>query len=95
VLADRWFNSTIVIMDWMVLIQGTRFGTKAELEASEVMILMNKHFRDIDITFKELDWLASVVTWDTDVVYQITGSLVSPCTVLPILCPCFVYCAAG
>jgi hypothetical protein len=95
VLADRWFNSTIVIMNWMILIQGTRFGTKAELEASEVMILMNKHFGNIDITFKELDWLASVVAWGTDVVYQITGSLVSPRTVLPILCPCFAYCAAG
>jgi hypothetical protein len=32
VLADRTFNSTIVIMNWAVLIQGTRFGTKAELE---------------------------------------------------------------
>jgi hypothetical protein len=77
VLADRNFNSTIVIMNWTVLIQGTRFGPKAELEGSEVMILMNKHFGNIDLKCRELDWVASGVAWATDVVYQATGSLVS------------------
>jgi hypothetical protein len=77
VLADRNFNSTIVIMNWVVLIQGTRFGTKAELEGSEVMVLMNKHFENIKLKCRELDWVASGVAWATDVVYQVTGSLVS------------------
>jgi len=78
VLTDRTFNSTVVIMNWTLLIQGTRFGTKADLEASEVMILMNKHFRDIDVKCRELDWAASIVAWATDVVYQITGSVPIP-----------------
>ncbi|KIM73614.1 Glucooligosaccharide oxidase [Piloderma croceum F 1598] len=78
VLADRTFNSTIVIMNWAVLIQGTRFGTKAELEESEVMVLMNKHFENIDLKCRELDWVASGVAWETDVVYQVTGSLPIP-----------------
>jgi hypothetical protein len=98
VLADRGFNSTVVIMNWALLIQGTRFGTKAELEASEVMILMNNHFGNIDVKSRELDWAASGVAWATDVVYQITGSVVSLRTcvaVLFVLWLCFVYCAVG
>ena len=77
VLADRDFNSTIVVMNRLVLIQGTRFGTQAELEASEVVILMKKCFGDVDLKCRELDWAASVVAWATDVVYQVTGSVVS------------------
>jgi hypothetical protein len=85
VLADRNFNSTIVITNLAVLIQGTRFGTKAELEASEVMILMHKHFGNIDLKSRELDWVASGVAWATDVVYQVTGSLVSSRTCVAVL----------
>jgi len=78
VLADRGFNSTVVIINWVLLIQGSRFGTKAELETSDVMILMNTHFGNIDVKFRELDWAASTVAWATDVVYQITGSVPIP-----------------
>ena len=85
VLADRSFNSTIVILNSAVLIQGTRFGTQADLEASEVMILMNQHFENIDLKCRVLDWAASVVAWATDVVYQVTGSLVSSRTCILIL----------
>ena len=89
VLADRSFNSTIVILNSVVLIQGTRFGTQAELEASEVMILMNQHFGNIDLKSRTLDWAASVVAWATDVVYQVTGSLVSSRTCISVLPICF------
>jgi hypothetical protein len=77
VLADRYFNSTVIIMNWALLIQGTRFGTKEELEASEVMVLVNKHFGNVDLKSRELDWAASGVAWMTDVVYTITGGVVS------------------
>jgi hypothetical protein len=98
VLADRGFNSTVVIINWVLLIQGSRFGTKAELETSEMMILMNTHFGNINVKFRELDWAASTVAWATDVVYQITGSVVSTRTcvaIFPVLWACFAYCAAG
>jgi hypothetical protein len=41
------------------------------------MVLINKHFKNIDLKCRELDWVASGVAWATDVVYQVTGSLVS------------------
>jgi hypothetical protein len=94
VLADRNFNSSIVVMNCFVLIQGTRFGTKAELDASEVMILMNKHFGTINLKCRALDWVASCAALATDVVYQVTGGLVSSRTFvagLLVLCPCFAY----
>jgi len=78
VLADRMFNSSVTIMNWALLVQGSRFGTKAELEASEVIIQMNKQFGNIDFKFRELDWAASGVAWATDVVYTITGGLSAP-----------------
>lgn len=82
VAADRAFNSSVIIMNWALLVQGSRIGTKAELEASEVMIYMNKHFENIDLKSHELDWAASGVAWATDILYTITGGLVSAASYL-------------
>jgi hypothetical protein len=77
VLADRNFESTITIMNNMFLVQGHRFGSKEELEASEVVILMNKHFGPIDLKSRELEWVADAVAWATDFAYTVSGMVVS------------------
>jgi hypothetical protein len=74
VLADRAFNSVITVTRAAVLIQGTRFGTRGELEESEIYV----HLRELGVEaqISELDWLASLIHWATDEVYIITGGIV-------------------
>jgi hypothetical protein len=77
VLADRKFDSTITIMNNLFLVQGSRFGSKAELEASEVAILMNNHFGPINLKSRELEWVADGLAWATDLAYTVSGMVVS------------------
>lgn len=59
--------------------QGTRYGTRAELEASEAHILLRHLFESklVDIKIRELDWLASIIHWATDELNTISGGIVS------------------
>jgi len=75
-MTDRAFNSVITITPKAVLIQGTRFGTKAELEASAVYIHLKKLSAKLEIS--ELDWLASILAWATDEAENFAGGVVSP-----------------
>lgn len=62
-----------------LLVQGTRYGTRAELEASEAHILLRDHFqlKIVDIKIQELDWLASIIHWATDEINTLSGGVVS------------------
>jgi hypothetical protein len=72
VLNDRAFNSVISVTGSTVLVQGTRFGTQAELEASAAYIYLNQ----FNMTITELDWLASIVSWASNGVETFLGSIV-------------------
>jgi hypothetical protein len=80
VLEDRAFNSLISVTKAGLLVQGTRYGTRAELEASQAHILLRDlfEFKLVDIKIKELDWLASIIHWATDEINTISGGIVSP-----------------
>ncbi len=77
---DRAFNSIITIANGAVLMQGSRFGTKDELERSEAIILLKNTFLDVDVKIWELDWLASTVYWASDMINTIAGGLVRACS---------------
>jgi hypothetical protein len=74
VLADRAFNSVITITKSFVLVNGTRYGTRGELEKSEVHAVMKG--LDVEIKCWELDWLASLVHWAQDELNTISGGVV-------------------
>ncbi|GJJ10291.1 hypothetical protein Clacol_004517 [Clathrus columnatus] len=57
---DCSFNSIINITSNIILIQGSKLGEKAELEASEIYISLKKIFA-VDITTHKLDWLATTI----------------------------------
>jgi len=77
VLDDRAFNSLISVTKAGLLVQGTRYGTRAELEASQAHILLRDlfEFKLVDIKIKELDWLASIIHWATDEINTISGGI--------------------
>ncbi|KDQ51202.1 hypothetical protein JAAARDRAFT_163805 [Jaapia argillacea MUCL 33604] len=77
VVNDRQFNSIVNILKGGILVQGTRFGTQAELEASDAHIEMCKLFK-VDVDIKQLDWLASILFWATNEVYTISGGVSIP-----------------
>ncbi|KIJ46864.1 Glucooligosaccharide oxidase [Sphaerobolus stellatus SS14] len=77
VLNDRAFNSVINITNTVILIQGSRIGSKAELEASQVSIKMKQLF-NVNIQARELDWLGSVINWVTETIQSMAGSLTIP-----------------
>ncbi|KIJ25606.1 Glucooligosaccharide oxidase [Sphaerobolus stellatus SS14] len=77
VMNDRSFNSIINIASNIVFVQGSRMGSAAELQASEVSIRMKEIF-DVDISTKELDWLASILDWATNAIDSIAGGLSIP-----------------
>jgi hypothetical protein len=74
VLSDRAFNSVITVINSAVVVQGTRLGTSAELQASEAYIHL-KHLGNLEI--KELEWLASVLASAEDDLEKIGGGIVS------------------
>jgi hypothetical protein len=59
-----------------VLIQGSRIGTKKELEASSAYV----HLKEFDVKFdvKELDWLASTLASAQEMLEKVGGGIVSP-----------------
>jgi len=59
-----------------VLIQGTRFGTVAELKASEAFVHLSKLGETIDI--KELHWLASVAASAEEALAKVGGGISIP-----------------
>jgi FAD/FMN-containing dehydrogenase len=77
VLNDRAYNSLVSVTGSGLLVQGTRYGSRAELEASEAHILLRSHFefKPVDIKIWELDWLASIVHWASDEINTISGGL--------------------
>lgn len=75
---DRAFNSLINITGNIILVQGSRLGTRKELEASEIFVSLNKTFK-IDIKTHELDWMSSIVNWAVNAGETLAGALV--CTI--------------
>ncbi|KIJ35610.1 Glucooligosaccharide oxidase [Sphaerobolus stellatus SS14] len=77
VLNDRAFNSVINIASNIVFIQGSRMGSAAELQASEVAVRMKGEF-EVDLVTTELDWLASILNWATGAIDSLAGALTIP-----------------
>ncbi|GJJ10290.1 hypothetical protein Clacol_004516 [Clathrus columnatus] len=74
---DRSFNSIINITSSFILVQGSRLGSKAELEASEIFISIKKAFA-VDIKTHELDWLGSLFSWATTTLENLAGAISIP-----------------
>ncbi|GJJ10277.1 hypothetical protein Clacol_004503 [Clathrus columnatus] len=74
---DRAFNSLITITSNIILIQGSRLGSRDDFETSEIFVSMKKMFT-VDIKTHELDWLGSIVNWATIAVESLAGSMNIP-----------------
>jgi hypothetical protein len=74
VLSDRAFNSVITVTNSAVIVQGTRLGTSAELQASEAYIHL-KRLGNLEI--RQLGWLASLLASAEDDLTKIGGGIVS------------------
>ena len=74
VLSDRAFNSVITVTKSVVLVQGSRFGTKDELQASEAFIHLQSLGVNLQIT--QLEWLASIAAAAQTDLEKVGGGIV-------------------
>jgi hypothetical protein len=65
----------ITITKAIVLVQGTRFGTRDELQASQAHIHLKK--LGVDIHIQEREWLAHVAAHAQQDLQKIGGGIVS------------------
>jgi len=65
----------ITVTPLFVLIQGTRFGTKDELQASEAYVHLKR--LGVELHIEQLDWLASVLSSAQEALEKVGGGVVS------------------
>jgi hypothetical protein len=80
---NRAFNSVIAVTNSVIVVQGTRVGTSAELQASEAYIHL-KHLGSPEI--KQVEWLANVLASAEDDLEKISGGIVSFLRVFCLTC---------
>ncbi|KZW02826.1 FAD-binding domain-containing protein [Exidia glandulosa HHB12029] len=78
VFNDRYFNSLVTVKKGSVLIQGSRIGSRAELDKSAIHLHLGEGAKAKTYDVKVFDWVASVQKWSVDAVNDFGSSIPLP-----------------
>lgn len=73
---DRYFNSLVTIKKGSILIQGSRIGSRQDLDKSGIHVHLGEGANAKTIDIRVFDWVASVQKWAVDAVNDLGSSIV-------------------